>query len=464
MIVHQFVVLISFLSSGVCLECYLCYNAKDPSLCRHHVTCISGQSCGKEVFHDSYGTVFDLGCVATSNCPKEAEVGRPSSLFGRRRGVSEIDCCHTDFCNINMTTSGQKLSTTTAVTNVATSMPLSTLTQLHSSPATDACADHPDCDILIQGFNACNDSDIALGVCRKSCGLCDVTTPTPLCMDAHQDCQILATHLHVCEDDNFARTRCRRTCGVCVSDISFTVTSVSTPLSTLKVSGVCEDRRDCVLLEKINICDSSITAQICPVFCGLCQINTDGITRFSTTQSTTDHITEMINSAVPSTKQTIEIINSTVPSTDHTIEIINSTVPPTRGLSTTQGTTEATKSLETTETHTCRDILPREDCQQILRDDTKACSKSIMQMECKQFCMLCGPSTTQRLTDLTTETTTSLETSESEQGHASHKPKTTTATETPSQHVSFYNPTIHTTHKQVTTKRPENHIGVVVVG
>lgn len=186
-------------------------------------------------------------------------------------------------------------------------MPLSTLTQLHSSPATDACADHPDCDILIQGFNACNDSDIALGVCRKSCGLCDVTTPTPLCMDAHQDCQILATHLHVCEDDNFARTRCRRTCGVCgivnllprnpailcdlincvlywnipfvvVSDISFTVTSVSTPLSTLKVSGVCEDRRDCVLLEKINICDSSITAQICPVFCGLCQINTDGIT------------------------------------------------------------------------------------------------------------------------------------------------------------------------------------------
>lgn len=107
------------------------------------------------------------------------------------------------------------------VTNMTTSAVLtsstepSTVAEVKTTLTSDACVDHPDCDVLLNDFDACNDTYVAMTVCRKSCAVCDVTTNAPSCFDVHQDCKILSEHLNVCENENFARTRCAQTCGVC---------------------------------------------------------------------------------------------------------------------------------------------------------------------------------------------------------------------------------------------------------
>ena len=103
--------------------------------------------------------------------------------------------------------------TTSAVLTSSTEP--STVAEVKTTLTSDACVDHPDCDVLLNDFDACNDTYVAMIVCRKSCAVCDVTTNAPSCFDVHQDCKILSEHLNVCENENFARTRCAQTCGVC---------------------------------------------------------------------------------------------------------------------------------------------------------------------------------------------------------------------------------------------------------
>lgn len=103
-------------------------------------------------------------------------------------------------------------STTTIITSTYSSPSVSEIT---TTASPDSCVDHPHCDILMEEFDACNDTEVAMTVCRKSCHMCDVTTTAPLCIDIHQDCQLLSDHLNVCRDEAFARTSCPKTCGVC---------------------------------------------------------------------------------------------------------------------------------------------------------------------------------------------------------------------------------------------------------
>lgn len=103
-------------------------------------------------------------------------------------------------------------SLTTITTSTYSSPSVSEIT---TTASPDSCVDHPNCDILMEEFDACNDTEVAMTVCRKSCHMCDVTTTAPLCIDIHQDCQLLSDHLNVCRDEAFARTRCPKTCGVC---------------------------------------------------------------------------------------------------------------------------------------------------------------------------------------------------------------------------------------------------------
>lgn len=95
------------------------------------------------------------------------------------------------------------------------SYPNPTVSQIITTASLEPCVDHPNCDILMEEFDACNDIDVAMKVCRKSCHMCDVTTTAPLCIDIHQDCQLLSDHLNVCRDEAFARKSCPKTCGVC---------------------------------------------------------------------------------------------------------------------------------------------------------------------------------------------------------------------------------------------------------
>lgn len=90
-----------------------------------------------------------------------------------------------------------------------------TVSEITTTASSSSCVDHPNCDILMEEFDACNDTEVAMTVCRKSCHMCDVTTMAPLCIDIHQDCQLLSDHLNVCRDEAFATTRCPKTCGVC---------------------------------------------------------------------------------------------------------------------------------------------------------------------------------------------------------------------------------------------------------
>lgn len=103
--------------------------------------------------------------------------------------------------------------TTTSVST--SSYPNPTVSEIITTASLEPCVDHPNCDILMEEFDACNDTDVAMTVCRKSCHMCDVTTTAPLCIDIHQDCQLLSDHLNVCRDEAFARQSCPKTCGVC---------------------------------------------------------------------------------------------------------------------------------------------------------------------------------------------------------------------------------------------------------
>lgn len=105
------------------------------------------------------------------------------------------------------------MQSTTTITSSTFSSPL--VSEIITTASPDSCVDHPNCDILMEEFDACNDTEVAMTVCRKSCHMCDVTTTAPLCIDIHQDCQLLSDHLNVCRDEAFARTRCPKTCGVC---------------------------------------------------------------------------------------------------------------------------------------------------------------------------------------------------------------------------------------------------------
>ncbi|XP_061185839.1 mucin-2-like [Saccostrea echinata] len=321
---YQVIVLIGLLSIGLCLECHVCYFATDPTLCRHHVTCSSGQRCRNVV-----------------------QTPESVGVFGRRRAVSDVECCHTDLCNRDTSHTAEQRSTTESPGNLSTELlttvtiPPSTASEVQTSTS-DNCSDHPDCDILTQGFNACNDSDIALIVCRRSCGMCDVTTTTPLCSDAHPDCQILSDHLNVCENNNFARTRCPWTCGLCDSSPSSTIFSTVSPTTEQK-SGACEDGHDCELLKELNICENPLTAQLCPVYCGICLNYTQNST-ISTpfSQTTTTNISTTLTSLGETTIETTEstTAQTTTQPTEHT-------ATQTTGLTT--EVTSTTSTMTTTE-------------------------------------------------------------------------------------------------------------------
>ncbi|XP_078321524.1 uncharacterized protein LOC144621713 [Crassostrea virginica] len=314
---RQIFILISFLAGGLCLECYRCYYASDPSLCRHHVTCASGQSCSQKRLLDSTGVHYDLDCIDTTKeckttnnhsitlivcipccfvllsyqaCHRSDRTDLPN-ILGKRAQSLDIFCCDTDLCHTDSTTSVTNVTTSAVLTS---STEPSTVAEVKTTLMSNACVDHPDCDVLMNDFDACNDTYVAMTVCRKSCKVCDVTTNAPSCFDVHQDCEILSEHLNVCENENFARTRCAQTCGVCGSTTpswTYTTTTESTNSSenanttepvdptyttnptiavTTEAPDLCEDRKDCVLLREINVCSSPLTAQLCPEYCGLC--------------------------------------------------------------------------------------------------------------------------------------------------------------------------------------------------
>ncbi|XP_062599665.1 mucin-2-like [Saccostrea cucullata] len=447
----------SLLSSALCLECHLCYFAKDPALCQHHVTCNPGQSCGKLKYEDFTGSHYDLDCVDTSICSNADQTQETVQIFGRRGTNSDVVCCHTDLCNKYLSNPAEQGTTTAIPANSSTEL-LTTVTIFPSTTpevttsTPDSCTDHPDCDVLTQGFHACNDSDIALIVCRKSCGMCDVTTTKPVCRDAHPDCQILSDHLNVCADDNFARTRCPWTCGLCDSHSSST-TFTTLSSTTQQQSGVCVDGHDCVLLKELNICKNPMTAQLCPVYCGICQNNTgSSTTEFSTFSQQTE---STLTSSEESTIQTTELGTASQISTQITTQTTTQTAKQTTKL-----TTKATTTMPATTEKPCRDTLPSADCQRILTETATACSQTGTRTVCKVTCNLCDGNTIAVSSINTPVAVSSLEATTSSTQNSQGTTETTGTKPTTSKITT--QPI--TTTLRTTRRTTASEVGVVVVG
>ncbi|XP_045166865.2 uncharacterized protein LOC123530186 isoform X2 [Mercenaria mercenaria] len=198
---------------GKCpLECFSCPDTvQDISQCNKVVTCDFNQTCyTMEIFDFDRSHGISGGCVAKELCvPHSGQ----AQLFGRSSSTVQTRCCDSDRCN------GPSPTTTTSTTSTTARH----RTHAHSGHHTTAshCVDrlHSFCSHL-----DCSHSHFAAIECKKTCGLCFLTTVAfahvsladYACSDLNTDaCKLMHHDKPDLCDSSTGETACPRYCGKC---------------------------------------------------------------------------------------------------------------------------------------------------------------------------------------------------------------------------------------------------------